>query len=295
MTFPILLRERPDFLGHDFGPNVNIDYTQLRTNSFGMADREYSMPKPPDTRRIAVLGDSLSRGMGASFGNGWEPLLEEQLNQAHRDRTGQAFEVLNFAVDGYSITQLVEVAVEKASPFEPDVYLVVLTDRMISPGQWLTHFALLTRRGSDLKYGFLEQIAEQAGIARGEPDSESRKKLTPYRLQTLRGALSEINTVAKNNGAPVVVVFLSSLGSLSSAEDFLEVSNVVAEIGLPVISLLDTFDDVTDLQEARFENVYIEQGLENHPNDLGYRLLFENLYQKLQKDPELLSLLLGQD
>ena len=107
---PILLYEpRP---GYSAGP--------LTTNSHGFRDHEYALEKPAGTFRIAVLGDSIVWGHGLALEDSFPKQLERILNEILPGR----FEVLNFAVSGYSTLQEVELFRVKASRFDPDLVVV---------------------------------------------------------------------------------------------------------------------------------------------------------------------------
>jgi len=107
----------------EFRPNVDQD--GFTTNSFGMPDREIPVHKPAGRFRIAFVGDSVS----ASWG--YVPRGEIYLNRVARelDRApgGPRVESLNFAVNGYSILQGVQVARTKVPPFEPDLVVAQLS------------------------------------------------------------------------------------------------------------------------------------------------------------------------
>lgn len=64
-------------------------------NSLGMRDRE-PLPKTPELRRIAAMGDSFTWGIGGEYGKRYTEVLEELL--PHVD-------VLNYGVSGYGTTQ----------------------------------------------------------------------------------------------------------------------------------------------------------------------------------------------
>jgi len=92
-------------------------------NSFGMRDREYPVAKPPNTIRVACIGDSICYGFRVQREETFSARLEELLN-GEPGREGVAtFEVLNFGVTGYSFTQIMENLREKVLPFEPDLIL----------------------------------------------------------------------------------------------------------------------------------------------------------------------------
>jgi hypothetical protein len=57
------------------------------------------------------------------------------------------------------------------------------------------------------------------------------------------------------------------------------------ELGVPVIDLLDTF-------EGELSRYWLRPW-DRHPNEAGHRLLFENLYRKLQADPRAAGLIFG--
>ena len=81
------------------------------------------MAKPAGVRRLVLLGDSMTRGLGVPPGTGWEPLLERDLNARYTSPAVRQFELLNFGVSGYRMTQMLDVGLEVAPRFKPDVYV----------------------------------------------------------------------------------------------------------------------------------------------------------------------------
>ena len=76
-------------------------------NADGMRDRHYAVDKPPGVFRIACLGDSICFGYDVQANETIAGRLEEYLNRYYAS-PGHSFEVLNFGVTGYNITQVVE-------------------------------------------------------------------------------------------------------------------------------------------------------------------------------------------
>src|SRR5271165_4737135 len=54
--------------------------TNQPTNSFGFVGREWTVTKPPNTRRVALLGDSIMMGLGIDSSHSFATLLEDRLN-----------------------------------------------------------------------------------------------------------------------------------------------------------------------------------------------------------------------
>lgn len=108
---------------YELKPSAHTNYqgALIRTNSWGMRDRQYSLKKPADTVRIAVIGDSVTFGHNlSSYLDTWPEILEEKLNQSGQ----QKFEVLNFSVVGYNSFQEQIVLEEKIVEFAPDIVLL---------------------------------------------------------------------------------------------------------------------------------------------------------------------------
>lgn len=287
-------RHRGDFLYWDMPPGVNsrdpVDVrNDLLTNSHGMADREYTLEKPPDTRRVALLGDSITRGYGAPFGANYEFLLEARLNGDHFEPRGKQLEILNFAVGGYRVTQLVEVASERAPEFSPDLYVLPLSELSVFRN-WGDHIATLVQNDIDLKYDYLRQLAVDADLRPSDSTGTIAAKLARFRLPTLRWALGEIRAVAARNDAELLVVLIANAEDPEILEEqFIGVRELLAELDVPYVDLLDAFADVDDLVRYRLSEK------NTHPNELGHRRLYERLHEQVTGNGEFFRLFCGPD
>ena len=68
----------PKKRGHYYGVDVQI-------NSQGLRDREFSIRKPKDVKRIIFLGDSFTLGWGVPFDSMYSKKLEHELNKRQQD------------------------------------------------------------------------------------------------------------------------------------------------------------------------------------------------------------------
>ena len=287
-------RETHDFLFYELIPNSDIpDYRdhraryRLKTNSAGFADREYAVEKPAGVRRIAMMGDSLTRGQGAPFGETFEALLERELD-ARVKRTGAAgVEILNFAVGSYNITQQMEIARVRAAAYRPDSYVYCLTPLSVYR-LWARHLALVMNAGIDLKYDFLRQLVKDSGVQVNDSIGVFDAKMSKFRLPTIRWALSEMQSHSRREGAGMLVVLVPDVSYGSQiGESFLGVHEILRDLGVPYVSLLDAFDDVEDLAPYRVADT------DRHPNAEGHKRLFELLYGRLESDRASMAELIG--
>jgi hypothetical protein len=282
---------RTDFLRYGLPANIDVpdidERRRIITNDFGMADRQYTLEKAPGARRVALIGDSVSQGIGTEFGNTYEARLERHLNEPASARGGGPIEVLNFSVRGYQLTQFVDVGLHRVPPFDPDVYVVGLTVRSVYRS-WADHLASLVRNRVDLKYGFLRQIVQESKVGPNMSEDLINARLSPYRMRVIRWALQELKAQAEREGVPLVVLMIPVADDTEiQMEEFAGVREILDELHITVVDLLETFVDLDDLDPVR-----VSSG-DRHPNDEGHRLLYEALLQKLDQDQRLMATVAG--
>jgi hypothetical protein len=95
-----------------------------RINRYGFRDKDWSMEKPEDTYRIAVLGDSFVEAFAVESDRTFLALLERRLNE-NPCRPGIRAEVMNFGRSGYTQTEELLVLTHDVLPFSPDVVMLV--------------------------------------------------------------------------------------------------------------------------------------------------------------------------
>ena len=94
---------------------------RVRFNSRGLRDTEHDHPKPPNTQRVVVLGDSFVWGWGVEM----EEMFSKQLERQLGDGSASRWETINLGVSGYSTVQeLVRLEVEGLR-YAPDWVVLV--------------------------------------------------------------------------------------------------------------------------------------------------------------------------
>jgi len=86
----------------------------------GLRDREHGRTKPPNTVRIAILGDSMAEALQVPLESTFWSVLERQLKscKAFGDRD---VEIINFGVSGYGTAQEFLTFRHRATAYSPDV------------------------------------------------------------------------------------------------------------------------------------------------------------------------------
>ena len=112
---------------YELHPGFTIRLLDAKISPQGLNDRIYSLNKPANLTRIAVVGDSASFGWRVGTKNSFPKILEWILNY----KEGENFEVINFSVPGYNTAQELAVIEEKVLKFQPDMVILVYSDNDI--------------------------------------------------------------------------------------------------------------------------------------------------------------------
>src|SRR5262249_52421166 len=98
----------------------------IKINSDGLRDREHSKTRPPDTIRIALIGDSYSEGFPVALEDSFWAIMEDKLRVCWAFG-GKKIEVINFGVSGYGTAQELITLRERAWVYSPDIVMLAVT------------------------------------------------------------------------------------------------------------------------------------------------------------------------
>jgi hypothetical protein len=245
----------------------------LRTNSWGMHDREYSLQRPPECRRLAVLGASHTMGSGVPREATFEAMLEARLNREPISPASPCVEVLNFAVYGYTPLAQVRVFTGKVASFEPTALLYVA-----HPGdakRMVQFLAAGVRRGKTVPYQELRDILSRARVDPSLAEREGYQRLLPYGDDIVAWLYETLVQESRRRGTVAGYVFLPMVPELTYSEG--ESAGQIAlarRAGFVTIDLSDVYKghDRQSLWVAEWDA---------HPNARAHRLVADAIYSAL--------------
>lgn len=292
----MLLPSRHQRLVYEMRPNLDVEYlgVEVRTNSAGWRDDEYSWLEDPQTVRILILGDSVAFGWRVAADERFGQLLEERLQSARPERD---WRTLTIAAPGYNAQMEAEALLRFGLEAEPDliIYAYVANDHclpnfvaprvpVMSLRSFLWFYA--TGRASGRNgWAHREAVVDVdsdhegpvvwGGICSEEAVTKEYRDLVGR--DAFWSAVEEIERTARSAGIPALFLNLSRSRRL------------IDERPLPEGYL---YLDVLDARAAKLEELgggpYMESALvagpeDPHPSALGHRLIADELYAFLER------------
>jgi hypothetical protein len=95
----------------------------FKINSHGRHDADVAVPKPLDTIRIAVLGDSFTEAKQVPIEQNFCSVLEHELRKCLAVH-GERVEVMNFGVQGYGTAQELIMLRDRVWRYSPDIVML---------------------------------------------------------------------------------------------------------------------------------------------------------------------------
>jgi lysophospholipase L1-like esterase len=262
----------------------------VQTNSLGFRENEYPVERASGKRRIVVLGDSYTFGLGVEFGQTYGKRLEARLSRA----LGPT-EVINFGVSGYNTVQELATLREIAARYRPDLIVVgfVLNDveRMLpakkaqAAGAWSPLAAHNSLKRHSMLYRYLAPKVGAVfalfgaryafGVTHNLIDSYS--EASPGWADARRALLGIAGEARRLQAGMLVVVFPMMVDFRSYPLDHAHraVMRFCQENGIEALDLLGRFRNENAAALAVF--------LDGHPNARAHQIFADEIYAYLAR------------
>jgi lysophospholipase L1-like esterase len=308
-VFPIWLsiqrtayqRSTNPILGYELKPNyrdpgADTHESLPATNAHGQRDIERSIAKPPGTRRILLLGDSVV------VGNGIYDLDDTISRQLEKQFQGHKIEVLNFGVGGYCTLAEVELLRTKGIKFQPDlVVLLFLGNDYVDSNLRVQKYGSIHPRPEWVKRLFVRSalfrlaclrmnwfhFAEEADPARWHADALGSNNVE-------RG-IAELAKLSREHRFQIAIAlwpgfadhFISDIWAEPSLSDPLRVEAIARSQGLATFRLANFFrKDWSRLPGRVSPRQHYTIGDTMHPNPTGARVAAEAIRAILESNPD---------
>jgi lysophospholipase L1-like esterase len=287
----------------------NFENVHVVINSQGLRGDLVSEEKPPGVYRILGLGDSVTFGWQVRFEETYLEQLESMLNASDASRR---YEVINAGVPGYNLGNELVYLREHGVRYGPDLVIVGFSALNDADGTRAVYIAdgniayvpldsssAPTDSGgvvAPLK-GFLRRkshlyhfVTQEYGMLRERWSDSRRTNGTAYHWpfpleeeddlwELIRSQISEIQDVAEQHGARLLVVTFPMLSQVTSEDAPLVPQEVLADlarqIGVPVVDALPAFRGYG--RSPVFADDF------SHPSAFGHQLVAKEIFSLLQE------------
>ena len=256
---------------------------EFRTNEWGMHDQAYALQKNPGVFRMALLGASYAMGSGVQRHESWEAVLEQQLNAHSAEAFFDEFEILNFAVGGYSLLHQAAIVSEKVLRFSPDV--VVVAVHATEASRLRGHLMSLVREEHDIQFPAVRSTLEGTGVVPDMVRGEMVKRITPVVADIEMWSIQKLASDLRARGVALVAVYvpitLEYEGVDKENRDRLKALFESADVKFLEIKNPFLTDNIRALQLADWDA---------HPTAEGNDLIAEKMYELMIQRPDAFNL-----
>ena len=242
----------------DLRPNLNLRFqrAQVRTNSCGLRGPEISVQKPPNTFRIALLGDSFTFGWGVEEHQSFAAQMEEVLNRHFGSK--KKVEVLNFGVPGYSTFQEVARFEELGLDFSPDAVVVFFIENDYGPPFFIR----------DMESSSGQILSLQRFVSGRTSPEEQKRHLENVGKIDPNKALRNLAKIGEERGIPV---FIAINPKKRWVEDRKKLWVLRERKDITLMNIYDQFNDYVVAHNIDPKDLSLS--FDPHPSPLKHKIL----------------------
>lgn len=247
--------------------------------SHSFQDYAYSQAKPPNTIRIAVVGDSFTYGPYLQFTDTFPKRLEQFLNM---NQTAPRVEVMNAGVCGFSTKRELDIVRNLLSNYHPDriILEITLNDPEVEPYRVKYHDRSIKDSWLAHKSKLYRYVATRIS-ARAARSYFKRYYFSlfedPATWNNFVGALDDIVSLTKSSGVALdVIIFPLFSHRIDDAYPFaplhLKIQQALKDKGVHYLDLAQKYRNIPP------ERLQIIPGSDCHPNEIAHRMAAEAIY-----------------
>ncbi len=265
--------QESDFPGvvYEFKPGIDSYFklSDFKTNSKGLRDKEYSLDKPENTFRVAVIGGSFTVPAGVDIDLAFHSILEDRLTSENPDLE---YEFINFGVSGYRINNKIATLKHKALKYDPDLVLFILDGSQFTEDEE-KDFKPKPKKNQFFQ-SFTYKLLSKAKVFK---DDDKHKEYLDKHLEglgELDNDLLELSQISKQYNVPIAIVVLDHDYSHYKLSG--EIEGLVKKNNLYFSNTIPAFQDI-DIGELTIYKTDI------HPNAKVNQIFADEIYEDLEE------------
>lgn len=268
-------RDTNDMLKGELVPNTQVKTPRglVAINQWGMRDKSYEKVKPPNTYRVALLGDSHAFGSGVVNDEVFEAVLERRLNNSAQT-SSLKYEILNFGAPSRFLSSQLMILDDRVLDFNPDVIFLMAHRRDKARG--VEDLAKAVKNELPVPYEYLRSVIQRAEVNKDMALFNIIRQLLPFQDEILQWGYQRVVDICRVHRIRPVWLFVPMPYERLQEWNISEYTTAAQRAGFEVISLLHAYDS-----EEPYTVTLPSSG---HPNMLGHELLADYLYKTLSQE-----------
>ncbi len=295
----VRLSENPR-IGYEPIPNLDSTgksvqfYSYIgRSNGMGYRDYDHPMTKEPGSKRVLVIGDSVTAGLWINDDSQiFTSVMERSLGAR-----GIGSDVMNFGVSGYNTRQEVETLKVRGLPFKPDVVvlayclndrsqddgniygLLLAEEKEVSAGNALNtaRTSFLVRHSALLRMIAYKVLPSSFKVERGNAGDA----VQVFYADSVEESFAELAELGRSHGFEVVVAVFPDFGEADKglegaygyAAEHANIARLSRKHGFHHLDMLEPFRACRKNAPAGYTISYDRY----HPNEIGNRCAGEGI------------------
>ncbi len=274
-------------MSHQHRPNTQAFLMghEVRINSVGFRDREYSLQKPPGTYRIVALGDSTTFGWGVAYEETYPKLLEAALNANPPSPKWNHYEVINTGIGNYNTAQELAMLKDYGMQFNPDMVTIgwYINDAEPTPvpsRNWIAYHS----------YGYIWLTSSFDYVLRNVGARQTYSQyynglyegLSKPGYLKMKNAFAELAALCKERNIALHILLIPELHTLSGNYEFTKIDDIIREIGkengVSVLDLINAYPPEGDPKQ------YWASPEDDHPNGKANELETKLILDTMRRD-----------
>lgn len=268
---------------HKINASAKLMGVDITLNSLGNRGPELAQNKPKSTKRVFVLGSSMTMGWGVQADKVFTALLERRLNQGRPLGKHISFECVNSGIGNYNIHYQSELLQEQFALVKPDYIVLNYFIDDAKPDPEPSRFSALLKKfySTSILYGKISALQFMLkGKTLGEYYAGLYQEQCPRWKDTLSRA-EEMNALARKNGVPFLIVIVPDFRNLGPDSPYKglyrQIGAGFAKAGIPTVNSFDIFQQ----RHGKNPSELWIQSDDPHPNALGHETMSDVVFDAL--------------
>jgi hypothetical protein len=257
-------------------PNTEIIFKEKKftINKWGSRDKDFELEPPENTIRALMLGGSFVAGSGLHDHEVFDEHLENKMNESDGV---YKYEFLNFGCPSYDLIDiLIQFEEGEFEKFKPDYAFYISQGKDFNKNS--RDIVKCIRDRKPIPYIFLEEIVSRSGLKEGMSEQEMFEVLLPYEQEIMEKSYTYLyDMCVRNNIVPVWVYWPTIAMRRAILDEKDRVKDIAEKIGFKIIDLYKVYENYTP-KELRVSD------RDNHPNELGHRLVAEEMVRVFNEE-----------